>query len=245
MIFFDKKIVLITGANRGIGRAIAEMFASLGAIVIGTATSVAGVKDIDIYLNGSGQGMQLNVIEQSGIDIFLKKVHEKFGNIDILVNNAGIVRDNILLYMKEEEWQSVININLTAVYRMSKSVIKSMIRKHCGRIVNIGSVVGATGNIGQTNYAAAKSGLIGFTKSLAREVASRGITVNAVAPGFINTDMVSNFTDKQKKDILSKIPMNCFGDPKDVAYAVIFFAADTARYITGQTIHVNGGMYMM
>lgn len=245
MIFFDKKIVLITGANRGIGRAIAAMFASLGAIVVGTATSVAGVKDIDIHLNGAGQGMQLNVIEQSGIDIFLKKVHEKFGDVDILVNNAGIVKDNILLYMKEEEWQSVININLTAVYRMSKSVIKSMIRKHCGRIINIGSVVGATGNIGQTNYAAAKSGLIGFTKSLAREVASRGITVNAVAPGFINTDMVNNFTDKQKKDILSKIPMNRFGDVKDVAYAVIFFAADTARYITGQTIHVNGGMYMM
>lgn len=243
-MIFDKKLVLVTGARRGIGRAIAEMFVVNGAIVIGTATSEIGVKDINMYLNNSGAGMQLNVTEQDSIDIFLEKIHKEFGNIDILVNNAGIVRDNILLYMKDEEWQSVINVNLTSVYRMSKAIIKPMIKKRFGRIINIGSVVGMTGNFGQVNYAAAKSGLIGFTKSLAREVASRGITVNLVTPGFICTDMVNNLTNKQKDEILSKIPMNCFGNPQDVAYAVIFFAADTSRYITGQTIHVNGGMYM-
>lgn len=244
MTFFDKKVVLVTGASRGIGRAIAEMFASHGSIVIGTATSAVGIKDIDTYLNGYGKGMQLNVVEQCSIDVFLKQVFKEFKCVDILINNAGIVRDNILLHMTDEEWQSVINVNLTAVYRMSKAIIRLMIKKHFGRIINISSVVGATGNIGQVNYAAAKSGLIGFTKSLAREVASRGITVNSVTPGFICTDMVRNLTDKQKEEILSKIPMNCFGDPQDVAYAVMFFAADTSKYITGQTIHVNGGMYM-
>lgn len=244
MFCFSSKVILITGARRGIGRAVAEMFAMYGGTVIGTATSELGVREIDIYLNNFGKGMQLNVIEQHSIDGFFKKVHQEFGCIDILINNAGIVRDNILLRMKDEEWQSVIDVNLTAVYRMSKAVIKAMIKKHFGRIINIGSIVGVTGNVGQVNYAAAKSGLIGFTKSLAREVASRGITVNAITPGFICTDMVKNLTDKQKRDILSKIPMNCFGDPKDVANAVIFFAADTSQYITGQTIHVNGGMYM-
>lgn len=244
MDIFNKKIVLVTGASRGIGRAIAETFASHGAVVVGTATSVAGVKDIDMYLNYSGRGIQLNVIEQYSIDLCLKKVYAEFGDIDILINNAGIVRDNILLRMKEEEWQSVIDVNLTAVYRMSKATLKSMIKKRFGRIINISSVVSVTGNVGQVNYAAAKSGLIGFTKSLAKEVATRGITVNLVAPGFICTDMVNNLTDKHKKDILSKIPMNRFGKLQDVVYAVMFFAADASQYITGQTIHVNGGMYM-
>lgn len=243
-MIFSQKIVLITGASRGIGRVIAEMFVTYGATVIGTATSELGIKVINMYLNNSGKGMLLNVTEQNSINALLNKIREDFGYIDILINNAGLIKDNILLYMKEEEWQSVINVNLTAAYRMSKIVIKSMIKRHFGRIVNISSVVGITGNIGQSNYAAAKSGLIGFTKSLAREVASRGITVNAVSPGFICTDMVNNLTNKQKNSILSQIPMHCFGDPKDVAHAVLFFAADTAKYITGQTIHVNGGMYM-
>lgn len=244
MFCFSKRVVLITGAHRGIGRAVAAMFAAHGATVIGTATSELGAKNISVYLNNLGKGMQLNVSEQHSIDLFMKKVHQEFGHVDVLVNNAGIVKDSILLYMKDEDWQSVIDVNLTAVYRMSKAIIKPMIKKRFGRIINIGSVVGATGNIGQVNYAAAKSGLIGFTRSLAREVASRGITVNAVTPGFICTDMVNNLTDNLKRDILSKIPMNCFGDPKDVANAVMFFAADATKYITGQTIHVNGGMYM-
>lgn len=244
MFFFDNKIVLITGARQGIGRAIAQMFAKHGAIVVGTATSVLGVQDINMYLGTRGIGVQLNVTEQDSIEFALKKIIKKFGNVDILVNNAGIIQDNILLYMKDDAWQSVMDVNLTAAYRMSKAVIKSMMKKCFGRIINISSVVGVTGNIGQTNYAAAKSGLIGFTKSLAREVASRGITVNSVTPGFIRTNMVNNLTDKQKNNILSKIPMNQFGDSQDVAYAVVFFAADAAKYITGQTIHVNGGMYM-
>ncbi|WP_159715384.1 3-oxoacyl-ACP reductase FabG [Blochmannia endosymbiont of Camponotus nipponensis] len=241
---FNKKIVLVTGARRGIGRAIIEMFALYGATVIGTATSALGVKDIDRYVGNQGKGIQLNVSDKHSIDIFLDKMQQEFGNVDILVNNAGIVQDSILLYMKDDEWQSVIDVNLTAVYRMSKVVIKSMIKKHYGRIINIGSVVGVMGNAGQVNYSAAKSGLIGFTKSLAREVASRGVTVNLVTPGFICTDMVKKFTDKQKNHILSQIPIKRFGDPKDVAYAVMFFASNRAEYITGQTIHVNGGMYM-
>ncbi|URJ29987.1 3-oxoacyl-ACP reductase FabG [Blochmannia endosymbiont of Camponotus sp.] len=241
---FNEKIVLVTGARRGIGRAIIEMFAKHGATVIGTATSELGVKDIDTYLGSQGKGMELDVTDKYSIDIFAKKIHQEFGNVDILVNNAGIVQDNILLHMRDNEWQSVIDVNLTAVYRMSKLVIRSMIKKHYGRIINIGSVVGIMGNAGQVNYSAAKSGLIGFTKSLAREVASRGITVNLITPGFICTDMVKKFTDKQKNDILSKIPVNRFGEPKDVAYAVMFFASDYSEYITGQTMHINGGMYM-
>ncbi|URJ28355.1 3-oxoacyl-ACP reductase FabG [Candidatus Blochmannia vicinus] len=241
---FNEKIVLVTGARRGIGRAIIEMFAKYGATVIGTATSELGVKDIDMYLGSQGKGMELDVTDKYSIDLFAKKIRQEFGNVDILVNNAGIVQDNILLHMKDNEWKSVIDVNLTAVYRMSKLVIKSMIKKHYGRIINIGSVVGIMGNAGQVNYSAAKSGLIGFTKSLAREVASRGITVNLITPGFICTDMVKKFTDKQKNDILSKIPVNRFGEPKDVAYSVMFFASDYAEYITGQTMHVNGGMYM-
>lgn len=239
-----KKIVLVTGARRGIGRAISEMFVTCGATVIGTATNITGVKEIDAYLGNHGKGMQLNVADQYSIDLFFKRIYHEFNSIDILVNNAGITRDNVLLYMKNDEWQSVIDVNLTAAFRMSKSVVKSMIKKHYGRIINIGSVVSMTGNFGQVNYASSKSGLIGFTRSLARELASRGITVNLVTPGFIYTDMTKKLTDNQKNNILSNIPMNRFGKPKDIAHAVIFFASDDSQYITGQTIHINGGMYM-
>lgn len=241
---FEKKIVLVTGARRGIGRAISEMFSMCGATVIGTATDTCGVQKINVYLGNSGKGKLLDVIQQHSIDVCLKTIQEEFGNIDILINNAGIIHDNILLNMKDDEWQSVIDVNLTAAFRMSKAVIKPMIKNRYGRIINIGSVIGMIGNVGQTNYAAAKSGLMGFTKSLAREVASRGITVNLVIPGFIYTDMTKKLTDTQKNDILSKIPINRFGTPKDVAHAVIFFSSEDSQYITGQTIHVNGGMYM-
>lgn len=241
---FEKKIVLVTGARKGIGRAIAEMFSEHQAIVIGTATDINGVKKINEYLGNNGIGILLNVKEQNSIKVCLKTIQKEFGDIDILINNAGIIQDNILLYMQDSEWQSVIDVNLTGVFRMSKSVIKPMIKKHYGRIINIGSVIGVTGNIGQSNYAAAKAGLIGFTKALAREVASRNITVNVVIPGFICTDMTKRLTNIQKSNILSKIPMNRFGNPQDVAYAVMFFSSENSQYITGQAIHVNGGMYM-
>lgn len=241
---FKKKIVLVTGARQGIGRSISEMFARHGATVIGTSTNIYGVQQINEYLNNQGKGVQLNVAQQHSIDICLQSIYKEFTHIDILINNAGIVQDNLSLCMKDDDWQTVININLTAVFRISKTVIKPMIKKHYGRIINIGSVIGATGNIGQVNYAASKAGLIGLTRSLAREVASRGITVNVVAPGFINTSMTKNLVNIHKNNILSKIPMNRFGDPQDIAYAVIFLASDNAKYITGQTIHINGGMYM-
>lgn len=243
MTFVDK-IVLVTGARKGIGRAIVESFIKNGATVIGTSTSIYGTQSINEYLNNRGKGVQLDITQQHSIDICLKLIYQEFGRIDILVNNAGIIQDNLLLHMKNEEWQSVINVNLTAVFRMSKAVIKPMIRKNYGRIINIGSVIGTIGNIGQVNYAASKAGLVGLTKALARESASWGITINVVAPGFIHTDMTQNLTDKYKNDILSKIPMNRFGELNDVAHAVIFLASDNAKYITGQTIHVNGGMYM-
>lgn len=243
MTFVDK-IVLVTGARKGIGRAIAELFIKKGAVVIGTATNMYGVQNINAYLNSKGKSVQLDITQQCSIDTCLKLIYQEFGRIDILINNAGIIQDNLLLHMKDEEWQSVINVNLTAVFRMSKAVIKPMIRKNYGRIINIGSIIGSIGNIGQVNYAASKAGLIGLTKALARESASWGITINIVAPGFIYTDMTKKLTDKHKNNILSKIPMNRFGDLDDIAHAVIFLASDHAKYITGQTIHVNGGMYM-
>lgn len=243
-MIFKNKVVLVTGARQGIGRAISEIFAIHGATVVGTATDISGIQQINMYLGKQGKGVLLDVTQQHLINICIKTIQKEFGSIDILINNAGLVKDNILLYMKDDEWQSVIDVNLTAAFRLSRSVIKHMIKKHYGRIVNIGSVVGMTGNFGQTNYSAAKSGLIGFTKSLAREVAARGITVNIVLPGFINTNMTERLTNAQKNNILSKIPMHHFGNPKDVAHAVIFFAAEDSQYITGQTIHVNGGMYM-
>lgn len=242
---FEGKIALVTGASRGIGRAIAELLAERGATVIGTATSEQGADAISAYLGNRGKGLQLNVSDATSIDVLLDKMRAEFGEPDILVNNAGITRDNLLMRMKEDEWQSILDTNLTSVFRMSKAVMRAMMKKRYGRIITIGSVVGSMGNAGQANYAAAKAGLIGFSKSLAREVASRGITVNVVAPGFIATDMTDALTDEHRADILSRIPANRLGDPKEIASAVAFFASEEAAYITGETIHVNGGMYML
>lgn len=242
---FEGKIALITGASRGIGRCIAENLAGRGATVIGTATTETGAEAISAYLGDHGKGLQLDVSDSASIERLLEKMRAEFGEADILVNNAGITRDNLLMRMKDEEWQTILDTNLTSVFRMSKAVIRAMMKKRYGRIITIGSVVGSMGNAGQANYAAAKAGLIGFSKSLAREVASRGITVNVVAPGFIATDMTEALTDEHRADILSRIPANRLGDPKEVASAVAFFASDEAAYITGETIHVNGGMYML
>ena len=242
----DGKLVLVTGASRGIGKAIALTLGRAGATVIGTATTESGSDNISkIFADNkvSGKGMKLNVTDNEQIASLIKSVNEDFGSIDILINNAGITRDNILLRMKEDEWEDIINTNLSSLYKMSKSVLRGMIKKRSGRIISITSVVGAMGNAGQSNYAAAKAGMIGFTKSLAREVGVRGITVNAVAPGFIETDMTSNLPDEQKEALASQIPMGRLGTPDEVANAVLFLAGDSGSYITGQTLHVNGGMY--
>lgn len=242
---FEGKVVLVTGASRGIGRAIAETFVARGAKVIGTATSESGAEAISSYLGANGKGFALNVVDAQSIDSVLVSIRAEFGEIDILVNNAGITRDNLLMRMKDDEWQDILNTNLTSVFRLSKAVMRAMMKKRFGRIITIGSVVGTMGNAGQANYAAAKAGLIGFSKSLAREVASRGITVNVVAPGFIETDMTRALTDDQRAGILSSVPANRLGDAKEIASAVAFLASDEAGYITGETLHVNGGMYMI
>lgn len=242
---FEGKVVLVTGASRGIGRAIAETFVERGAKVIGTATSESGAEAISSYLGANGKGFALNVVDAQSIDSVLASIRAEFGEIDILVNNAGITRDNLLMRMKDDEWQDILNTNLTSVFRLSKAVMRAMMKKRFGRIITIGSVVGTMGNAGQANYAAAKAGLIGFSKSLAREVASRGITVNVVAPGFIETDMTRALTDDQRAGILSSVPANRLGDAKEIASAVAFLASDEAGYITGETLHVNGGMYMI
>jgi len=242
----DGKLVLVTGASRGIGKAIALTLGRAGATVIGTATTESGSDNISkIFADNkvSGKGIKLNVTDNEQIASLIKSVNEDFGSIDILINNAGITRDNILLRMKENEWEDIINTNLSSLYKMSKSVLRGMIKKRSGRIISITSVVGVMGNAGQSNYAAAKAGMIGFTKSLAREVGVRGITVNAVAPGFIETDMTSNLPDEQKEALASQIPMGRLGTPDEVANAVLFLAGDSGSYITGQTLHVNGGMY--
>jgi 3-oxoacyl-[acyl-carrier protein] reductase len=245
MMSFEGKIALVTGASRGIGRAIAENLVARGARVIGTATSDKGAADISAYLGENGKGYNLNVVDQASIDAVLSAIRAEFGEIDILVNNAGITRDNLLMRMKDDEWQDILDTNLTSVFRLSKAVLRAMMKKRCGRIITIGSVVGTMGNAGQANYAAAKAGLIGFSKSLAREVASRGITVNVVAPGFIETDMTRSLTEEQRKDILAQVPANRLGEAKEIANAVAFLASDEASYITGETLHVNGGMYMI
>ncbi|HFO0560055.1 TPA: 3-oxoacyl-ACP reductase FabG [Proteus mirabilis] len=242
---FDGKIALVTGASRGIGRAIAEKLIACGATVIGTATSENGAKAISEYLGNKGKGFVLNVTETDSIEKFLADVRAEFGEIDILVNNAGITRDNLLMRMKDDEWQDIIDTNLSSVFRLSNAVMRAMMKKRYGRIITIGSVVGTMGNAGQANYAAAKAGVIGFSKSLAREVASRGITVNVVAPGFIETDMTRALTEDQRAGILSQVPANRLGDAKEIASAVAFLASDEAGYITGETLHVNGGMYMV
>jgi 3-oxoacyl-[acyl-carrier protein] reductase len=241
---FSGKVVLVTGASRGIGRAIAESFAKLGAKVCGTATSESGAAKISEYLGENGTGLVLDVSSQESVDKCLEAVKNAFGDVDILVNNAGITRDNLLKRMKDEEWDAIINTNLASVYRMSKGVLRPMMKKRSGRIISVSSVVGLMGNPGQCNYAAAKAGLIGFSKSLAKEVASRGITVNCVAPGFIATDMTAALTEDQKSAILTQVPAGKLGDPQDIANAVLFLASDMASYITGETISVNGGMYM-
>ncbi|WP_431295712.1 3-oxoacyl-ACP reductase FabG [Rahnella sp. PAMC 25559] len=242
---FEGKIALVTGASRGIGRAIAEKLVAGGAKVIGTATSEKGAEAIGEYLGDKGKGIMLNVVDSASIEQVLTTIRAEFGEIDILVNNAGITRDNLLMRMKDDEWQDILDTNLTSVFRLSKAVMRAMMKKRCGRIITIGSVVGTMGNAGQANYAAAKAGLIGFSKSLAREVASRGITVNVVAPGFIETDMTRALTDDQRAGILSSVPANRLGDAKEIASAVAFLASDEASYITGETLHVNGGMYMI
>jgi len=242
----DGKLVLVTGASRGIGKAIALTLGGAGATIIGTATTGSGADNISkvfVEKNISGKGMKLNVTDNEQISDLVKTVNEDFGSFDILVNNAGITRDNILLRMKEDEWEDIINTNLSSIYKMSKAVLRGMIKNRSGRIISITSVVGAMGNAGQSNYAAAKAGMIGFTKSLAREVGVRGITVNAIAPGFIETDMTDSLPDEHKEALASQIPMGRLGTVDEVAKAVLFLAGDGGSYITGQTLHVNGGMY--
>ena len=238
------KIALVTGATRGIGRAVAEELASKGAFVIGTATSEKGAESISAYLGEKGKGLVLNVADQASINAVLEQIKQEFGDIDILVNNAGITRDNLLMRMKDEEWFDILQTNLSSVYHLSKAMLRTMMKKRFGRIINIGSVVGSMGNAGQTNYCAAKAGLIGFSKALAKEVASRGITVNVVAPGFIATDMTDVLSEELKNNLLTQIPAGRLGEPKDIAKAVSFLASEDASYINGTTLHVNGGMYM-
>jgi len=242
----NEKLVLVTGASRGIGRAIALILGNAGATVIGTATSDEGASNITTIFSENnilGKGMKLDVTDNNQISDLIKSITEDYGSVDILVNNAGITRDNILVRMKEDEWNDIINTNLTSVYKMSKSVLRGMIKKRSGRIISITSVVGAMGNAGQSNYAAAKSGIMGFTKSLAREVGVRGITVNAVAPGFIATDMTEGLSEEQKEALVAQIPMRRLGTANEISQAVLFLAGSSGSYITGQTLHVNGGMY--
>jgi len=240
------KIVLVTGASRGIGQAIALSLGGAGATVIGTATSDKGADAITATLKDNGVmgvGMTLNVTNNEQIAEIIKTIVDAYGAVDILVNNAGITRDNLLMRMKEDEWDDIMNTNLASVYKMSKAVLRGMMKKKAGRIISITSVVGAMGNAGQTNYAAAKAGVMGFTKSLAREVGLRGITVNTVAPGFIKTDMTNALPEEQKEVLAKQIPMGRFGSVEEVAASVLFLAGDAGSYITAQTLHVNGGMY--
>jgi 3-oxoacyl-[acyl-carrier protein] reductase len=241
------KVALVTGSSRGIGRAIALELARHGATVVGTATTATGAESISLALSeagGCGSGMALDVNSPEEAQRVVESTQEQFGSISILVNNAGITRDNLLMRMKDEEWDDILNTNLKSVYRMSKLVLRSMMKARDGRIINIGSVVGAMGNAGQSNYAAAKAGMVGFTKALAREVGSRGITVNCVAPGFIDTDMTRSLGEAQTEALVQQIPVGRLGRGEDVAAAVVFLASSGAAYITGVTLHVNGGMYM-
>ena len=240
------KLVLVTGASRGIGQAIALTLGATGATVIGTATTEKGANAISKQFTENkinGQGMILNVTDDNNIAELMKNISGKYGTVDILINNAGITRDNILIRMKQEEWDEIIDTNLASVFKISKAVLRGMMKKKSGRIVSITSVVGAMGNSGQTNYSAAKAGIMGFTKSLAREVSSRGITVNTVAPGFIQTDMTDALPDEQKKALSSQIPMARLGTVDEIAQTVLFLVGDGGSYITAQTLHVNGGMY--
>lgn len=243
----DQRVALVTGASRGIGRAIAERLAADGFCVIGTATTDAGAGRISEYLQAVGNrgcGMTLDVADDDSVNSVLKAIADQFGAPLVLVNNAGITRDNILMRMKADEWSDVIDTNLNALYRVSKACLRGMTRARWGRIVNITSVVGSMGNIGQSNYAATKAGAEGFSRALARELGSRAVTVNAVAPGFIDTDMTRELTDEQRELMLGQIPLGRLGEPGEIAALVGFLCSDAAGYITGETIHINGGMYM-
>ena len=248
MTTLDGEIALVTGASRGIGQAIARELGRRGATVIGTATTEAGAEAItrDLRERGlKGRGLRLDVTDPASVEATIKSVSQEFGPPSILVNNAGVTRDNLLLRMKDEEWAAILDANLTSVYRMSKGVLRGMMKAQRGRIISITSIVGATGNPGQANYAAAKAGIVGFTKSLAREIGSRHITVNAVAPGAIATDMTRDMPEAQRQALLASIPLQRLGEPQDIAHAVAFLASPEAAYITGETLHVNGGMYMV
>jgi 3-oxoacyl-[acyl-carrier protein] reductase len=243
----NSPLAIVTGASRGIGKAIAERLGNDGFFVVGTATSDAGASAITVYLEEfglTGVGRMLNVAEVGAIETFIDEVSEEFGTPAVLVNNAGITRDNLLMRMKDEEWDDIIRTNLTSVFRLSKACMRGMMKARYGRIVNITSVVGSTGNAGQANYAAAKAGIIGFTKSLAKEVGSRGITVNSVAPGFIDTDMTRALSGDIRQSLLANIPLGRLGSAEEVAGAVSFLCSEDAGYVSGETLHVNGGMYM-
>lgn len=244
----DGQVALVTGASRGIGRAIATELASQGAIVIGTATSEAGSQAISQYLaetrEGRGRGMVLDVNDADRCNALVSEIQKEFGSLSILVNNAGITQDQLAMRMKDEEWDAVIATNLTSVARLSRAVLRGMMKARHGRIINITSVVGSAGNAGQMNYAAAKAGVAGMSRALAREIGSRNITVNCVAPGFIDTDMTRALEEQQVSALLQQIPLARLGQPADIAAAVAFLASPQAGYITGSTLHVNGGMYM-
>lgn len=243
----ENKITLVTGASRGIGQAIALKLGQLGAVVIGTATTESGANTINQYFEKAGikgMGITLNVNDTEQINNTIQIIREKFGEVEILVNNAGVTRDNLLVRMKDEEWDEIIETDLKSVFRLSRAVLRAMMKARHGRIINISSVVGSMGNMGQTNYAAAKAGIFGFSKSLAREVGSRNITVNCVAPGFIDTDMTRALTDELQQNLIQHVPLGRLGRPEEVAAAVAFLASSAASYITGTTLHVNGGMYM-
>lgn len=246
-ITLEGQVALVTGASRGIGRAIAEKLAAAGATVIGTATSESGAEAITAYFSEQGlqgAGRVLDVADGESVTTLIKAITKEFGVIQVLINNAGITRDNLLMRMKDDEWDSIINTNLSSVFRTSKACLRGMMKARSGRIISISSVVGASGNAGQTNYSAAKAGLVGFSKSLAREIGSRGITVNVVAPGFIDTDMTRALPEEQRKALAKEIPLQKLGQADDIAHAVLFLASDMGNYVTGETIHVNGGMYM-
>ncbi|BDX02739.1 MAG: 3-oxoacyl-ACP reductase FabG [Marinomonas sp.] len=240
----EGKIALVTGATRGIGKAIATALVEQGATVIGTATSESGAQSISEYLGENGKGWVLDVSSSESVDAVIKEITAEFGAPTVLVNNAGITRDNLMMRMKEDEWDQVINTNLTSVFRVTKACLRGMTKAKFGRVISISSVVGSMGNGGQTNYSAAKAGLEGFSRSLAAEIASRGITVNCVAPGFIETDMTKVLPEEHKAKLVEKVPSSRLGQPEEIAAAVAFLASNGAGYITGETLHVNGGMYM-